>query len=345
MAVQAARVLIDRVLLPRPEEVDELRASAAFYVQPSLTMDPRRFFSFLEAPTPAPDVTVRSSRPLRGGRGSRVRLTFPSVFEPANAAYAAEHATRHENRLVHVEHWRHDFRRPVGTVIGLHGFGMGNPTIDALALMAPDLFDAGLDVALMTLPLHGARAPRTARFSGQLFASVNVPRLNESLAQAVHDVAALVTWLRARNPGPLGVVGLSLGGYLAALMAGLTDDLDFVIPVVAPVCFGDLAHRFMATSALYRNGNGGGLDREEFRSMYRLHSPLAHPPRLPKERLLIIAARGDRIVPAEHSIWLWRHWGAPRLVWFTGSHLVPFGRGSIWHEMRQFLTSLRIPLR
>jgi pimeloyl-ACP methyl ester carboxylesterase len=336
LAVRAARLLVDRALMPTPGEVQALRASARFYVGAPFGDDPRRFFEFLDRTCPVPDVTIVPRRPL-AGNAERLAVTFPSAYRPANPAYAAEHDAFPENRVAHAELWRHRDKRPRATVIGLHGFGMGHPAVDAVVLMAPALFAAGLDVALLTLPLHGARAPRSTRFSGQLFANPNVPRINESIAQAVHDVAALCAWLRAGDGGPVGIIGLSLGGYVAALAAALMDDLAFAIPIVAPACFGDLAHRFMAASTLYRDSEGAALSREEFRAVYRVHSPLAHGPRLPGERVLIVAARGDRVVPAEHAIWLWAHWGGPQLAWFTGSHLVPFGRAHVQREILRFL--------
>jgi dienelactone hydrolase len=336
IAVRAARLLVDRALMPTPDEADALRASAGFYEAAPFADDPRRFFHFLDRSCPVPEATLTPRRPLAGD-GERLSASFLSPYRPANPAYAAEYGGFTENHFVHVELWRHRDGGPRTTVIGLHGFGMGHPALDAVALMAPALFAAGLDVALLTLPLHGARAPRSTRFSGQLFANPNVPRINESIAQAIHDVAAVTAWLRNRGAGPVGILGLSLGGYVAALAAALMDDLEFAIPVVAPACFGDLAHRFMATSRLYRGREDKALSREEFRAAYRVHSPLAHAPRLSTDRMLIVAARGDRVVPAEHAIWLWAHWGGPRLTWFTGSHLVPFGRSHVLREILGFL--------
>jgi len=75
---------------------------------------------------------------------------------------------------------------------------------------------------------------------------------------------------------------------------------------------------------------------------YRIHSPLTHAPRVARERLCIIAARGDRIVPHEHSRWLETHWNHPRTIWFTGSHLAPFGRATVRREIRRFLQDLDV---
>jgi pimeloyl-ACP methyl ester carboxylesterase len=339
LAMRAARAVIDRTVMPAPEAAGALRAQARFYARTDLLAEPRRFFDFMDRPEPVPAVRLEPRRSRMPG-SERARAVFPSPYRPANPAFAAEHASLEANHWAHAEIWRHREREATATVVLLHGFGMGNPRLDARLLMAPALFAAGLDVVLFTLPLHGKRSPEGTLFSGQLFASADVTRLNEAMAQAVHDLSALLTWLWSRGAGPIGLLGVSLGGYVAALMAALRDDLAFVVPVVAPVCFGDLAWRFMSGSARYRSHAAEALGREEFRAAYRLHSPLAHAARVPRERLLIVAGRGDRVVPAEHPLWLREHWGRPRMLWFSGSHLAPFGRAEVVAEIGALLADL-----
>jgi pimeloyl-ACP methyl ester carboxylesterase len=342
LMLRAARVAIDFALMPPPEETEALRASAAFYVRPELLDAPGRFFGFLDnGRAPLPEVSLTRRRTSVAG-AERFTVTFPSVYEPVDPSYAAELATHAENRVARAELWCQRDRPARGTVIGLHGFGMGYPALDAPMLMTPALFGTGLDVALFTLPFHGARTPAAARFSGELFAQPSVPRINEAIGQAVHDLTHFVAWLRTRGTGPIGIVGLSLGGYVAALMAAVAPDLDFAIPMVAPVCLGDLAFRFMHESRRYRHDPDARLSYDELRAAYRVHSPLTHPVRMPRHRLLIVAGLGDRIVPPEHAAWLWAHWDYPRLHWFEGSHLVPFGRAGVLRAIRRFLRDLGV---
>ncbi len=219
---------------------------------------------------------------------------------------------------------------------------MGNPFFDASALMVSNLFRLGLDVALFTLPFHGQRKPQGLRFSGQLFASPRVSHLNEAIGQAVHDLALLIRWLRSRSDRPVGLLGLSLGGYVAALMASLVDDLDFVVPMAAPVCFGDMAFRFISKSRHYRRQPEAIPQAEELRDAYRIHSPLTHALSVPREWLMIVAGRGDRVVPSEHATRLWHHWGRPRIHWYGGSHIAPFGRRRILNAISGFLSELGV---
>ncbi len=236
----------------------------------------------------------------------------------------------------------HERKRAHGTVLCLHGYTMGRPRIDGFALFAGQWFRRGLDVALLTLPYHGARTPREARFSGEHFAVADVARLAEAVRQAIYEIRLVQVWLRERSGGPVGLMGLSLGGYLASLMAGLYDDLDFVVAMAPPVCMGDMAWRFYQRSRRTRRDAPPTFSQEELRAAFRAHSPLAHAPRVPHDSLMIVAGRGDRVVPPEHPNALWHHWNQPSIHWFSGGHLTPFGRQRIVRAVARHLQRLGI---
>jgi pimeloyl-ACP methyl ester carboxylesterase len=335
----AMRLAVDAVVMPAPAEIPELRASAERFLRDDLQRDPARYFSFADARPRPRAIRDRLRRRLAGGMVlSRAIETDYRPYEPTPGA---EEPHPKEGRLF-LEHWVHDRGRARPTVLAVHGFSMGQPRIDAVALFASQWFAAGLDVALLTLPYHGRRTPPGAKFSGEGFAAPNIARFSEAVRRSIYEMRLLVDWLRERNGGPVGLLGLSLGGYLSSLMAGLYDDLDFVIPMVPPVCIGDLAWRFLEQSRRHRSRDNPPISRDEMRAAYRVHSPLTYPLRLAKERVLIIAGRGDRIVPAEHPYALWRHWGEPAIHWFSGSHLAPFGRRRIFAAMKRHLRSLGV---
>jgi hypothetical protein len=73
-----------------------------------------------------------------------------------------------------------------------------------------------------------------------------------------------------------------------------------------------------------------------------VHSPLAHPLRLPRERVLIGAARGDRVVPPQHALELARHWGDARMCWLAGGHLALFGRRALRDAVLAHLRALEL---
>ena len=311
--------LIDTLLFPSVD-LESLRAHAAPFLDGPLAHTPRKYFAFVDA---APDRLVSETRYRRMRPGG---IVIGRRFVGSYRTYdgAAPDAQADE---VLLEHWMHTDTAPRATILAVHGFAMGRPRIDALALFAAEWFRHGLDIALLTLPYHGSRTPKDARISGQRFADPNPARMHDAMRRAIYEMHAVRGWLRAETGAPVGLLGLSLGGYLSALTAGLVEDVDFVMPMVPPVCIGDLAWRSFSHSR--RAAHVSASTHGELRSLYRLHSPLTYPLRVPRERVLIIAGRGDRIVPPEHPHAVWRHWGEPDIHWFSGSHLAPFGRERI----------------
>jgi hypothetical protein len=340
--LRAMQIVVERALIPDPDDVDALRDSArALLSDPLLERDPARYFAFVDQPVPPLVVSSRRRRAIPGGRVVSRRLT--SEYRAYPYAIAQTGLSVSNGDPILLEHWMHDGAAATrGTVVAIHGFAMGRPRIDALALFARDWFDRGLDVALVTLPHHGARTPAGARFSGEWFAVPHVTRVAESVREALYEIHVVTSWLRAAGRGPVGLLGLSLGGYLAALAAGLMDDLDFVVPIVPPVCIGDLAWRFFERTRHARAGGEAALGHDELRHAFRVHSPLVHPLRVPPERVLVVAGRGDRVVPPEHPHALWKHWGEPRIHWFSGSHLAPFGRAGVVREVERHLHRLGV---
>jgi len=333
--MRAMQLVVERALIPRSRDVDALRASAEALLDPGLQAEPRRFFDFLDEDPGTLRMTSRFRHALDGGAVFDCRIE--SGYVPWGARESVPDASP-----IHVELWRHEPGRPRGTVVALHGFTMGRPRIDAAVLMAGRWFARGLDVALFTLPYHGLRTPAESRFSGEHFAAPNVSRLSDAVREAVYEIRRVVHWRREETGAPVGLLGLSLGGYLTALMAGLDDELDFAIPIVPPVCMGDLAWRFFTRTRHYQRGGTAALSLDELRRAFRVHSPLAHPLRLPRERVLIVAGRGDRVVPPEHPAALFEHWDAPPIHWFSGSHLAPFGRRRTARAILRHLRSLGI---
>lgn len=311
-AVRAAmQFVVDRAVLPDEHRLAAIRRSAAAVLANGPESDPARFLAGLDDPEPEP----RSSENYLGPQGDGIRIARRIHRDAADPML--------------VEQWLHAPRRPRATIVLVHGFAMGHPRIDAIALQARDWFDAGLDVALLTLPRHGARSPAGSRFPGEAFAAGDIGETNALVRQSLREVLLLARLVRTESGAPVGILGQSLGGYLAALAATVDADLAFAIPVVPPVCLGDLAWRFLEGSRAARAGEPGAFTAAELRSCFRAHSPLHHAPRVPRERLMIVGGLGDRIVPPEHPHALWQHWGEPAIHWYGGGHVAPFGRRGI----------------
>ncbi len=289
------------------------------YADASLLSSPRDFFSEPDTPD---RFEFRKLQDLPGGE--RVRLRFQSTYQTFDAEFCDEFGCHSANAEVGVHLWRHrDMTRP--TVMCLHCWCGGYLRLEERIFAARRLYAEGLNVAVVTLPFHGERTPTEALFSGQYFPSPDLRRTNEAFGQAVADVRLLTRWLREEgHVGPLGLMGISLGGYVSSLLVSLHDDYDFAIPIIAPASFADIlwwhGHERRARSEFEQLG----VDRQFLREVWAIHSPLSHQLSIPRERVLIVAGAGDEVVRPAQSLALWHHWGEPELRWFAGSHLGHF---------------------
>ena len=292
----------------------------------------------LFAAPPEPEVSERP-QPARAGAVHVIDLAFPSRFRPTWPSYREEHASYAANLTAHARLYAGGAApRPV--VICLHGWGGGRVWLEERAFAVPYLLRIGLDVVLFQLPFHGQRTPAGAPRSGALFPGPNVVRTNEAFGQAVSDLRALAGYLRRRGAPAVGAFGMSLGAYTAALWAGLDPDLAFAAAVIPAVSMSRLFWSHGAGSPARRRAERAGVTAELLDEAFAVHTPLRRPVLLGRERLLIAAARGDRITPPEQAESLWRHWGEPELIWVAGGHLTQVARGDSFRAVRRLVTSL-----
>jgi len=290
--------------------VRELHDADALYAERGWIDDPA---SFLPEPPPPEAPTLRA-REWRGLRYEVLQYESgyePHPEEPGRDRWLGFAPLRTAGAMV----LRHADDRPRGWLIAINGFRMGFPRTD-LPLFRR-YHEQGLNVLVPVLPLHGAR--RVGRQSGDRFLAGEVLDTIHGEAQAMWDIRRALHWIRAEGATQVGVYGLSLGGYTAALLAGLTDGLACAIPGI-PVCdFAEIFWRHGPQLQL-RHLEHLGVTRGDVSRAFRVVSPLALPCRVPFEGRLLFGGVADRLVPPRHVRDLWRHWEEPRIVWFQGAH-------------------------
>lgn len=334
---------LERVFVSRdrptvhPDVQERLARARASYGDPSLLRSPELFFRPPEMPA---EIRVR---PL-GGRldgGRKLKVTFRSPYETYDPAYRSDYTKFAANQICHVHLLRHDREVPC-TILCIHGWCGGYLAVEEVLFAAPMFYAAGFDVALITLPFHGRRTPAQALMGGQLFPSRDLRRTNEAFGQAIADLRVLMGWIRADRGArhPIGVLGVSLGGYTGALLASLEATLSFVVPVVAPASFADVLWDHGRGRAGRREAEALGFTLQDFRALWSIHCPLAHRLELPTDRAFIIGGKGDHIVPRRHVTALWEHWGRPRLRWFPGGHVLQIGRRAYLAETLAWIRRL-----
>jgi hypothetical protein len=268
------------------------------------------------APTPLTPLGVDEAT-SRGVRFQHLRFASdyaPHADEPGRERWLGYHANRTGHAWV-LEHTD----RPRPWLICIPGYRMGHPMIDFTGFPAA-WFHAqrGLNVVIPVMPLHGPR--KTGRRSGDGFLSGDYIDTLHLQAQAVWDVRRVLAWLRTRGVGPIGLYGVSLGGYTAALVSALEDDLACVIAGMPATCYVGLA-RTNLPGFLLQIGERLGIHWEVVEQVSRVISPLAFVPRVSPERRFLFAGAADRLVSPRDVTALWRHWGRPRLAWYEGGHV------------------------
>ena len=260
-----------------------------------------------------------------GLRASRTRgidfehLFFESLYEPHAGEPGRERWLAYaSNRTAHAWVLRHPGAdRP--WLVCIHGYVMGSPLLD-LSLFRPELYHErlGLNLLVPTLPLHGRRA--LAGRSGEGFFRGDVMDMIHAEAQAMWDLRRLLSWVRGESDAALGVFGVSLGGYNAALLAGLDEGLACAIAGVPVADFSRIVFRHGPPLHL-RDVVDAGLAPERICEVARVVSPLVLEPRIAPDRRWLFAGVADRVVPPDHVRDLWRHWGRCPITWYQGAHV------------------------
>jgi pimeloyl-ACP methyl ester carboxylesterase len=254
-------------------------------------------------------------------------LSFSSGFVPdARILGPAEWDDTRTNNQCHAIVLRHQGEsRP--WLLCIHGFRMGVPALDLQVFPPRWLHERlGLNVVMPHLPLHGRR--RVGRFSGDRYMDGNILYLLHTQSQALWDLRRTIAWIRAQDPGArIGVFGLSLGGYNAALLAGYEPDLEFVVAGIPLTDFSSTLWKHLP-QPLKEYFHSRGFDVVTFERILQPISPLSRPPLLDRTRLGIFAGAGDRVVEPELPQRLGAHWGVP-VDWYQGAHLTFRGEEAV----------------
>jgi pimeloyl-ACP methyl ester carboxylesterase len=279
-------------------------------------------------------------------------LRFPSdyvTFLPSARSWYSQYTA---NNTAHARLWtkpQHRAEPPRPMLIIIHGWGAGEYWMIEKPFEISYWLHHGFDVCAFVLPFHGARVPSDAvagrSMASPLFPSANIIRTNEAFGQAIYDLRALAEHLQQRGSAArkLGVLGMSLGGYTAALWATVANDLDFAAAMIPAVSMSDLMWRHGAGTALRKRARNNGVDQELLDAAFAVHSPLTRPVRVPMQGRFVIAGRGDRITPPDQAEQLAQHWQCP-ITWFEGGHLAQVGRHSAFRSLRLTLANQGIGL-
>lgn len=333
----AAQVMLDEVLIsvmrdpklfPHGADYDragsDIRTAHSLWAEQGWLAEPRRYHR--DPPVPG-DVRITRERTMDQ---RYEHMSFPSGYEPPAGAPGRERwLDQVDNRTAHAWLLRHgDPSAP--WLVCLHGFGMGRPLMDLRAFRAGYLhWTLGLNVASVVLPVHGPRQA-DGRHRGEGFMSIDLIDSVHGLAQAAWDARSVIRWIRASAPPEVavGVYGISLGGYVAALVASLEEGLSCAIAGVPATDLPDLYRRHSPAHVRRRSLETGALGPLAD-AVHSVVSPLVLAPQVERDRRFIFAGVGDRMSTAGQARRLWEHWDRPAIEWYPGGHIGFFMAGGV----------------
>ena len=271
---------------------------------PAYFRDPSLFY---RGHSVVPEVTERPGGRLSGAEVTR--FTFPTLyplpFEESNVAVGRFYRNT----------------RVAAAPVVLISHGWAHRTIRTIEhLYVRPFVRAGFSVAFVAHPLHFERTPRGS-YSGEFVVSADVVMTTEAFRQGIIDLIGTADWLRSCGHRRVGVLGYSLGGYLAGIMAAVRGDWEFVViggagdSPVSPILDTPLGKNVREDLAAC-----GMLERAKLARAWKIISPGAFVPRARKESILMVAGRYDRIMLPQSVRRLWNAWDRPTLHWLRRSH-------------------------
>jgi dienelactone hydrolase len=251
---------------------------------------------------------IEKTRDLPAIGVSISHLTFPSPVKTAIA----------ENNTVHAEYYRPTGKGPFPAVIVLD-ITAGNQMLSRH--LATHFAANGIAGLFVQMAHYGPRRPAGSKVR---LMSPDLAQTTAGVTQTVLDLRVAAAWLASRreiDPKQLGIMGTSLGSFLAALTGEMEPRLGRVAVLLGGGGFVD-GYTDHPVARPYRRVYetfGGSLDG--LKKKFAPIDPLTCAENLKKRDLLILAASRDDVVPPAMAKMLWEASGKQRIVWYDATHL------------------------
>lgn len=269
-------------------------------------------------------------------------LALPSLHVPLEPRFQRRYREQYaETHTVYARRIRpaRAGRRP--RLLYLHGYMQPETYVEEIGLLSSMALVLDCEIIQMQFPYHGRRTPRAARFSGELFWTADLVRSVEALRQTMLDARTLLSYLLHEDERPVGVAGLSLGGALTLSLTCLEKRFAFSIPLIAHMDLAALVADAPVLAKMRRDLRSFGWGMEEFAEFVTSIGWNTLRPKLPAERILMLAASNDRFFDPSVVTAMWQRWHEPEIHWYPTSHMGFLPRlPDALRQMRAFIDRL-----
>lgn len=251
------------------------------------------------------EMTPKADWPVSGVEMFEVR--FPS---PVTTKYL-------ENNTVHAEYYRPKKPGPYPAVIVLDITG-GNQALSRT--IARHLAQNGVAGMFTQMAYYGPRRPANSKLR---LLSFDVDHTIEAVRQTVLDLRRATAFLESRpevDPKQLGIMGTSLGSFVAALTGEMEPKLSKVCVLLGGGGFVDAYYNDPRVTPFRIAYELTGGNRKKVEQWLAPVDPITHADLLRDRKVLIVGAKHDEIVPPKMAENLWKASGEQRIVWLESGH-------------------------
>jgi len=178
-------------------------------------------------------------------------------------------------------------------------------------------------VAALYVPMAYYNARRPKDRAHERFIDSDPKRVADPARQTVMDIRRAKAILAQRpeiDADHIGITGVSLGGIIASLAAGVDGTFDRVCPILAGGDVADLTFHTRETSVAKQRLLDRGIDEPKLEELLAAVEPTHFASRVDPKRCLMINAKNDEVIPKESTEKLWRSLGKPTILWVPSGH-------------------------
>jgi dienelactone hydrolase len=222
-----------------------------------------------------------------------------------------------ENNTVHAEYYRPNKEGPFPCVVVLDITG-GDQKLSRV--IARHLAQNGIGGLFVQMAYYGPRRPAG---TNQRLLSYDLAHTFDAIRQTVLDLRRAAAWMEARpeiDKNCLGIMGTSLGSFMAALTAEMEPRYTKVAVLLGGGGFVDGYYRHPQAAPFVKVFEALGGSKEMAAQFIAPVDPITLASNLRDRKLLIVAAKNDEIVPPRMAENLWKATGRQRIIWLNAGH-------------------------
>ena len=222
-----------------------------------------------------------------------------------------------ENNTVHAEYYRPKKPGPFPCVIVLDITG-GDQSLSRT--IARHLAQNDIGGLFVQMAYYGPRRPSGTKLR---LLSYDMKHTFEAIRQTVLDLRCAAAWMESRpeiDKDRLGIMGTSLGSFMAALTAEMEPRLGRLCVMLGGAGFIDGYYDHPLAKPYRTAFEALGGNKKQLEDFIAPIDPITCAGNLKECKVLIVAAKNDEIVPPRMAENLWKATGQQRIIWLNAGH-------------------------